>query len=209
MNGRRSSVAVPLAFLLACGGGEPDGGADPPADPMPATDPRLARHYEAKLEGSFWTVRIDGIRGLAHLGPAASQAVPALVERTAAPGAFEQLVALWALAEIDTAGETPILGERADLERQRLLEGDLREVTARTAFLAAVHDRQPPPRFLDRALPELYSAARGRRGKGRGEALLAAWALYEVGSTVTRETADEGLRLAAEALAPEGAGYGR
>lgn len=208
MTRRRPFLAGTLSLLLlACGGA--DDATESPAAPTPATDQQLGRHYEARLDRSYWTVRVDGLRGLGHLGPAASRTIPALVERTEGPGAFEELVALWALAEIDTARSTPVLGERADLERQRLQEGDLPVVAARTAFLAAVHDEDPPPRFLDRALAELYSAARGQRGERRGQRFLAAWALHEIGTRVTREAADEGLRRAAETLDAGDAAYGR
>lgn len=202
-------AAACLVSLLACGAPGGDEGGGPPTDPLPATDGQLARFHQARLEASFWTERLDGLAGLAHLGPSAAAAVPTLVERAEGRTGFEPLAALWALARIDTGGATPLLRARADRERERLLEGDLREVAARTAFLAAVHGDGPPPRFLDRALPSLYYAARGRRGTDRGQPLLAAWALLEVGTEVTRETAGEALGRAAAALDPEEAAYGR
>lgn len=203
------TLMVVVLTAVGCGGGEAPGASGPPAEPGPPDREQLVRHHRAQLDASYWTARVDAIAGLGRLGPAASAAVPSLAGRAKAESEFEQLLALWALARIDTARTTPVLRERLERERGRLLAGDFRDVAARAAFLAAAHGGDDLPRYLDRALPELYGGARGRRGVRRGQPLLAAWALHQYGSPVTRETAAGGLRLAADSLDPDDGAYTR
>lgn len=176
----------------------------PPAEP---SENDLKRYYLARLDEAYVTGRIDGMAGLAHLGRSARDVAQELENLTGGRSLFEQLIACWALATINAPQERSPVEQRASVERGRLSEGRFNEVAARVAFLAAFSRAgNKSTRFLDAVLPELYSRARGDDQEDR---LLAAWALHEIGTTVTRETANRTLSLAAAGMDPGHGNYTR
>lgn len=167
---------------------------------------QLVRHFEAKLRHPYHAQRIDGLAGLAHLGQDAAEATPLLLVRASAGASFERLVAAWALVKTGGPADLPFLEQRAAEERQSLLTGRFPVTAARVAFLATAHRETSPPGFLDKALPALYN--RARLGD-TAERLLAAWALYQIDTAVTRDVADEALAEAAASLDPGHGSYSR
>lgn len=164
----------------------------------------FARFFGEKLHHPYALVRIDGIVGLGRLGTV--KAVSQLTEIAEKASGFERLVALWALARIGTPDALAETGRQVERERSRLLEGSFYELAARTAFLAGLNPDESGLRLLDRALPKLYTEAR----KGNlEERLLAAWALYEIGTPVTAVTADETMATVANELDPEHGNFTR
>lgn len=161
------------------------------------------RFFENKLNHGYSLVRVDGIVGLGRFGGAGAAAK--LAEVSEQSSGFERLLALWALARTGTPEARAEIDSAADEERARLEEGSFYELAARTAFLAAYHSGSAPHLF-DRVLPPLYN--RARRGDLE-ERLLAAWALYEIGSPVTAATADEAMAAAVAELDPGRGNYTR
>lgn len=166
----------------------------------------LKRFYIDKLDDYYWLSRVDGISGLAHLLSGGQEEIPELVTHTETGSAFEQLVALWALARIKHPGNRELLRSRTSAETEKVGEGSFRELAARVAFLASYNRNRQMLQLLDRVLPDLYNAA---RSNDLEKQLLSAWALYEMDTPVTRETAGRALERASGALDPDHADYTR
>lgn len=174
------------------------------AQPAPSED-HLAGYYRQLLDAPFYGDRMDGIVGLAHMRKASSGAVPTLMEkvRSGSESPFYRLLVFWSLARIQTPEAAKIVNERIAREIRKGPSGDFPVVAAKAAFLAA---GEVSTRTLDRYLPPLYNNARSGE---TSEKILAAWALLEIGTAVTRETAARALKSASEELDPGNARYTR
>lgn len=169
---------------------------------IPGTSQLLEYHRE-QLEHRYPIIQFNGIAGTARLGNEAAEAVPLLMKIVRDRESF---AALWGLAKIDLNGQRDFLQEYADKAERQLMAGGFPEIAFRTAFLAAYYRGERTPGFLDKVLPELYNHA---RGGDPGDRLLAAWALHEIDTEVTRETADSAIRDVASSLNPDDAIYTR
>lgn len=174
------------------------------AQPAPSKG-HLVRYFRQMLDNPFYGDRMDGIAGLGHMGSAASGAVPALIQKTTAESVpeFYRLLAYWALARIDAPGVTETIQDALAGESGKEVSGDFNLIAARAAFLAA---GKAPNRTLDRYLPALYNHA---RSGDTSEKILAAWALLEIGTSVTEETALKALDAVSGELDPEHGNYTR
>ena len=190
MSGRLVVLCCLLLAMAGCGGRAPD--ALPPgattAGAPPPTEASLVRHFTSKLDHAWGGTRQDGMIGLGRLGAAASPAAPRLLEQVATEQGRLRLLGLWALARIGTPEALRTVRSEAATEARRLEPRGLfdEDVAIRVALLAAAD----APGFRDRidaVLPALYTSARG--AERLPERLAAAWALLEIGTPVTVETA--------------------
>jgi hypothetical protein len=178
----------------------------PPALGAPSLNSRLAAFYASDLDHGYFLPRVQALAGLGHLGPEAAGEVSLILVRYKKAPPFEHLLALWALARIGTPEALSAAQAEAGAEEARLQRGSLAETAARVAYLAALPGKKSRRGKLDRALPQLYNAARNGNLEDR---LLAAWALYGVDTPVTNEVADGSMRAAASRLDPGRGNYTR
>jgi len=164
---------------------------------------QLLEYHRDQLEHRYPVIQFNGIVGTARLGNEAVEAVPSLKDIVRKR---ESYAALWGLAKIDLNGERDFLQEYAKKAEQQLLDGGFPEIAFHTAFLAAYYRGNRSPGFFNNVLPELYNSA---RGNDPGDRLLAAWALYEIDTDVTRERADGAIRDVASSLNPDDGMYTR
>ncbi len=172
--------------------------------PSPDTSIQI-QYYQHQLQSNFYGDRLDGISGLAHLGSDASEAAESLQQLSQNDrNPFNRMAALWALAEIESPQSRAYLREQVRKEEGDLRQGRFPVVAARIGLLATHDPSESMLRKLNTALPLLYNRARG--GK-LSERLLAVWALYQISTPVTRETADEAMKEIANELSPEAPDY--
>lgn len=180
----------------------------PLAIPLPSPSPDTliqVQYYKNKLQSNFYGDRLDGIAGLAHLGSEASGAAGSLKELSRSDrNPFNRMAALWALAEIDSPQSREYLRERVQREETDLQRGRFPVVAARIALLATYDPSESMLRKLNDALPLLYNQTRGGR---LSERLFALWALYQIGTPVTRETANRAMTEIANELSPDEPDY--
>lgn len=168
---------------------------------------QLARYYTDKLNNRFYGDRMDGITGLGHLGKAASGSVPTLIAKSKTEqNNFYRLLALWSLAKTSTPDALSRSRSQAEKEKQHLLNGRFPEVAARTALLASIDRSDANLLKLNGSLPSLYNKA---RDGNLTEKLIASWALYEIGTPITKQAADRSMTAAAKTLSPDHGNYTR
>ncbi|MDX1606416.1 MAG: hypothetical protein R3202_09500, partial [Candidatus Competibacterales bacterium] len=170
---------------------------------LPPPD-RLLRHHLEQLAHEYAGVRRRGWVGLERLGAQAKPAVPALLAQAARETGFLELLAYRILARIGTPSARRAARMQARAQPE-LLAGAFPVIAARVALIGALNpDRatldRATLRRLDPVLPVLYNTVRG--GGHLDERLLAAWALYAIGTPVTRETAGRALPDIAAELHP-------
>ena len=176
------------------------------AQPVPSKE-RLVHFHRRGLNAAFYGDRMDAIAGLARMGNVSREVVPELVNKIESDreSPFYRMLAGWALARIGTSEARrairDMMWEEPDLRREARLDFPI--FAARVAMLAAA---QGENRNLDRYLPPLYN--RSRTGN-LTERILAGWALLEIGTPVTRETARRGLNEVSRKLDPEHGNYTR
>ena len=169
------------------------------AQHMPSTA-ELTKFYQAQLRSQSQEDRMDGITGLAHLGSDASQAVPALIKLSKVePDNFNRLLCLWALAEIGTYEAFEWSRSQALKEKPKLREGSFKEVSARTVLLSTVEQGENIFR-LNKMLLRFYNKA---RNGNIPEQLTAQWALFELSTSASINTAERTIQPLAQNISPD------
>lgn len=195
----RSIGRVPLLLLLVILAGCQER-SGPPLAPFAPDDSQIVRFARQDLHHPFSPSRLDGFVALAYVETRAAGAIPDLEELTESDFPFERLLAVWTLERIGTRQSRAIVDSSIGDEPGTLDEGSIWNLAGRVAILAARQRAGGGQRLLDPTLPRLYNAARGER---LDEKLVAAWALYEIGTPGAMEVADKAVEEVASSLDPD------